>query len=129
MFKTSSRTARVLALAAVLAAPAALLHTPAMAGGEAATCVTSPAVATESCRIASAGSVLAAYAPRKLPGTIGTYLIPASTKEFCYFHHNCPEDGKLPRGQEPGLYTKRQCKNGGGKSWGTGPLDCENVNK
>ena len=132
MFKTSSRTARALALAAVLAAPAVLLHTPAMAGGEAATCASLPAVAAESCRIASARSLLAAYAPRTAPGSIGrfgTNLLPVSPKEFCYFHHNCPEDGKLPKGQEPGLYTKRQCKNGGGKSWGTGPLDCQNVNK
>ncbi|WP_246792289.1 hypothetical protein [Burkholderia perseverans] len=53
----------------------------------------------------------------------------AAEKTFCYFHHNCPADGKLPKNQTPGQYTKQQCKNGGGKSWGDGPTSCENVNK
>ena len=53
----------------------------------------------------------------------------AADKTYCYFHHNCPEDGKLPKKGPPGLYTKRQCTNGGGKSWGDGPTSCENVNK
>ncbi|WP_175871272.1 hypothetical protein [Burkholderia sp. BCC0397] len=52
----------------------------------------------------------------------------AAEKSFCYFHHNCPADGKLPKGQLPEQYTKRQCTNGGGKSWGDGPKSCENVN-
>jgi hypothetical protein len=55
----------------------------------------------------------------------------AKDKTFCYFHHNCPDDGKIQ-----GLYTKRQCqddvknKNGRkmGMSWGDGPTSCENVN-
>ena len=52
----------------------------------------------------------------------------ASAKtSFCYFHHNCPADGKLPKRGPPGLYTKRQCKNGGGYSWGAGPTSCENL--
>jgi hypothetical protein len=53
----------------------------------------------------------------------------AKEKTYCYFHHTCPADGKLPKNGTPGMYTKQQCKNGGGKSWGDGPLDCENVNK
>jgi len=53
----------------------------------------------------------------------------ATTKTFCYFHHNCPADGTLPKGRPPQQYTKQQCKNGGGKSWGDGPTSCENVNK
>lgn len=53
----------------------------------------------------------------------------AAQKTFCYFHHNCPADGKLPKGKPPKQYTKRQCKNIGGKSWGDGPTSCENVNK
>lgn len=52
----------------------------------------------------------------------------AAQKSFCYFHHNCPADGKLPKGRPPEQYTKQQCKNGGGKSWGDGPTSCENVN-
>jgi hypothetical protein len=48
----------------------------------------------------------------------------AKSTSYCYFHHSCPEDGKMS-----GLHTKRQCKNGGGKSWGDGPMSCENVNK
>lgn len=52
----------------------------------------------------------------------------AAEKSFCYYHHNCPADGKLPKGQLPEQYTKRQCTNGGGKSWGEGPKSCENVN-
>jgi len=53
----------------------------------------------------------------------------AKDKSFCYFHHNCPDDGKLPKKGPPEQYTKDQCKHGGGKSWGDGPTTCENVNK
>lgn len=53
----------------------------------------------------------------------------AAKKSFCYFHHNCPADGKLPKNGPPQQYTKQQCKNGQGKSWGDGPTSCENVNK
>ncbi|MGA3340466.1 MAG: hypothetical protein ABSD11_07530 [Methylocella sp.] len=51
----------------------------------------------------------------------------AKEKTFCYFHHNCPEDGKLPKKGPPKNYTKRQCANGGGLSWGDDPTSCENL--
>ena len=54
--------------------------------------------------------------------------VSAKDKNFCYFHHNCPDDGKLPKGGDPEKYTKQQCKNGGGMSWGDGPTSCKNVN-
>ena len=56
-------------------------------------------------------------------------IVIAKAKETCYFHHNCPDDGKWQ-----GEYTKRQCanlkrKNGqyAGMSWGTGPTACETL--
>ncbi|WP_036553288.1 hypothetical protein [Nisaea denitrificans] len=129
MFKKSPRTVRILALALALVAPAFLLHSPASAGGGASICAPSPTVAVNSCRIASADIVLATYVPKAAHGFAKHNFLPVSTKEYCYFHHNCRADGTYPKGKDPELYTKRQCKNGGGKSWGTGPRDCQNVNK
>ncbi|AEA62627.1 hypothetical protein ACS0X5_01990 [Burkholderia gladioli] len=60
---------------------------------------------------------------------IGGNAASAAARAFCYYHHNCPDDGKLPKNGPPERYTKQQCKNGGGKSWGDDPKSCENVNK
>lgn len=59
----------------------------------------------------------------------GLFVGGDAAKAFCYYHHNCPDDGKLPKNGPPQQYTKQQCKNGGGKSWGDDPKHCENVNK
>ncbi|HKT64146.1 hypothetical protein [Burkholderia sp. 22313] len=70
--------------------------------------------------------------PALVAGFVFSGPAQAADKKFCYIHHNCPDDGKMPSVKNPALFTKRQCANQPkGKSWGDGPAGkavCENVN-
>lgn len=54
----------------------------------------------------------------RMPTPVATKhtTVQASAVGDCYFHHTCPDDGRIVSRFGP-PFTKRQCQRGGGKSW------------